>query len=293
MKVAIFGKKISRDALAKIQSLFDILHNKNVETIFYQPFFKCLSKKKPITLYSLKTFSHHYDLNKSFNYLISIGGDGTILDAVTFIRNKNIPIIGINTGRLGFLSNISTTNIKESISQILNNNITIEERALLKITAKDKLSIDFNFALNEISFIKKDSGSMITINVFADNVYANTYWADGLIIATPTGSTAYSLSVSGPIVMPNSNNIILSPIAPHTLTVRPIVIKDSTKLKIDIEGRNKNYLLTLDSRSEKISSSNEFYITKANFTIKIVNINNNSYFSMLRNKLMWGVDKRN
>ena len=251
MKIAIFGKKIKRDSFSQIQKLFDILHNKNIEIYFYEPFFKCLNKKISIKLYETKTFKHHYDLNKSFDFLISIGGDGTILDAVTFIRNKNIPIIGINTGRLGFLSNISKSNIEESINNILNGKYKIEERALLKLTAKDKLSNDFNFALNEISFTKRDSGSMITIDVFVDDIFANTYWADGLIIATPTGSTAYSLSVGGPIVIPNSNNFIIAPIAPHTLTVRPIVIQDSSKLKIKISGRNKNYLLTLDSRTKK------------------------------------------
>ncbi len=293
MKIAIFGKKIKRDSFSQIQKLFDILNKNDVKVVFYEPFFKCLNQKNSIKLHNTETFKYHYDLNKSFDFLISIGGDGTILDAVTFIRNKNIPIIGINTGRLGFLSNISKSNIEESINNILNNNYTTEKRTLLKLTSKDKLSKEFNFALNEISFTKRDSGSMITIDVFIDDIFANTYWADGLIIATPTGSTAYSLSVGGPIVVPNSNNIIISPIAPHTLTVRPIIIKDSSKLKIKISGRNRNYLLTLDSRNEKISLSNEFYITKANFTIKIVNISDNSYFSMLRNKLMWGVDKRN
>ncbi len=293
MKIAIFGKKIKRDSFSHIQKLFDILNTQNIDTYFYEPFYKCLNKKASIKLYSKKTFKYHYDINKSFNFLISIGGDGTILDAVTLIRNKNIPIIGINTGRLGFLSNISKTEIEDSITKILNNNYKIEERTLLKITSKSKITNDFNFALNEISFIKKDSGSMISIDVYIDDIFANTYWADGLIISTPTGSTAYSLSVGGPIVIPNSKNIIISPIAPHTLTVRPIVIQDSAKLKIKISGRNKNYLLTLDSRSIKITSSNEFYITKANFTIKIVNISSDLYFSMLRNKLMWGVDKRN
>ena len=291
MKAAIFGKNVKKESEKYITELLDVFDNNNVDYIMYEPLVKSLKRNKKSA--SIKTFYNHNELTKDIDFVFCLGGDGTILDAVTYVRDKNIPIVGINIGRLGFLADISKENIAEAVNDILNKKFTIEERALLELETTDNNFSDFNYALNELTIVKKDTASMITIHVYLDDIFVNSYWADGLIISTPSGSTAYSLSVGGPIVVPNSENFIITPIAPHTLTVRPIVIKDDKKITIKIEGRSKNYLLTLDSRSEKISASSVIEITKSSNIIKFVKFSEIDYYSTIRNKLMWGVDKRN
>ncbi len=291
MKAAIFGKNVKKESVKYITELLSVFDDNDVEYLMFEPLLKSLKQNKNSSI--IKTFLKHEELTSDIDFVFCLGGDGTILDAITYVRDKNIPIVGINIGRLGFLSDISKENIKEAVNDVLNKRFTIEERVLLELDTVDNNFSDFNYALNELTVVKKDTASMITIHVYLDDIFVNSYWADGLIISTPSGSTAYSLSVGGPIVVPNSENFIITPIAPHTLTVRPIVIKDDKKITIKIEGRSKNYLLTLDSRSEKISSSSVIKITKSTNTIKFVKFSEIDYFSTIRNKLMWGVDKRN
>ncbi|WP_372644489.1 NAD kinase, partial [Ancylomarina sp.] len=216
------------------------------------------------------------------------------LDAVTVVQDSGIPIVGVNSGRLGFMADIAREEIPAAISDIFEGNYSIEERTLLKVQTKDNgLFKDFNYALNEFTVHKKDSASMITIHTYIDGEYLNSYWADGLIIATPTGSTAYSLSVGGPILIPNTQNFVISPISPHNLTVRPIVLPNHQEITLKVEGRSDSYLASLDSRSVSFEALNELKISKADFKIKVLKLKTHSFYSTLRNKLMWGVDKRN
>lgn len=215
-----------------------------------------------------------------------------MLKAVTFVRESNIPIMGINTGRLGFISSISAGQIDDAINDILKANFKINERALLELTTENNLFKDKNFALNEVAISKKDTSSMIRIDAFVDEEFLNTYWADGLVISTPTGSTGYSLSCGGPIIMPGTNNIIVTPNAPHNLNVRPIVLNDKSVLKLKVDDRDQLALVSLDSRSRAFDSDTELLIKKADFKIKLIQPQDNSFTSTIRNKLMWGLDKR-
>ena len=293
MKIAIYGRSYSEEVNSSIEVLFTQLIDEEVEVLIYQPFYSFLKERvkslpKHVTLYN-----YHSDLDSTVDAMISIGGDGTILDAVTLIRDSEIPILGVNTGRLGFLASISKDEIKDSIVKLLQKRFKIDERALIKLDAKNDLFGDFNYALNEFSVHKKESSSMITIQVFVNGEYLNTYWADGLIVATTTGSTAYSLSCGGPIMIPGSQNVIITPIAPHTLTVRPVVLSSSEDISIKVEGRGKNFLAALDSRTEVIDSSYELKLSKSDFRVKIIQLEGTSYLTTLRNKLNWGIDRRN
>ena len=215
-----------------------------------------------------------------------------MLKAVTYIRELNIPIMGINTGRLGFISSISATQISDAINDILKKEYTINERTLLELNTNKNLFKDKNFALNEVAVSKKDTSSMIRIDAFIDDEFLNTYWADGLVISTPTGSTGYSLSCGGPIITPGTNNIIITPNAPHNLNVRPIVINDNSVIKLKVEDRGQLALVSLDSRSRAFDSETELIIKKTDFKIKLIQPQNNSFTTTIRNKLMWGLDKR-
>jgi NAD+ kinase len=225
--------------------------------------------------------------------MFSIGGDGTFLETLTFVRDSGIPIIGINTGRLGFLANIAKTEINKAIDSLANKKIKIEKRSLISVTSQSKLFGEVNYGLNELTILKKDTSSLITINAYINGDFLNSYFADGLIVATPTGSTAYSLSCGGPLVMPCSQNFIITPIASHNLNVRPLVISDDSIITLKVEGRSSNYLVSLDSRSEVIDSSIELTLKKAEFSANLIQIENQNFFNTIRNKLLWGLDKRN
>ncbi len=238
-------------------------------------------------------FNEPFPKNSDIDIVFSIGGDGTFLDAVSYVREKEIPIVGINSGRLGFLANISKKEIPSALKAINEKRFNLEERTLLEVNTDKKYFKEFNFALNEVTVLKRDSGSMITIKVYVNGEYLNTYWADGLILATPTGSTAYSLSLGGPIVIPGSSNFIITPIAPHNLTVRPIVLPDNYDITIKVSGRAENYLLSIDSQSVVVEKNTKICIKAASFKVKTVRIENNTFFNNIRDKLMWGFDKRN
>ena len=226
-------------------------------------------------------------------FIISIGGDGTFIRASHFIARSRIPIVGINHGRMGFLADIQKEEVELFAKQILSNNFTIEERPFIELHSSKNIFGTENYALNEISISKKDSSHLMTIHIWINEEYLGSLWADGILIATPTGSTAYSLSLGGPILTPSSKNLIINTIAPHSLTVRPLIITDDSEIKLQIEGRDKKYNISLDSKTESFESSNILTITKSDTNLRIIKIKGKTYFKTLRNKLMWGLDIRN
>lgn len=294
MKVALYGKKIEKKHIVEIQTLFELLHKNKVEYIVHNYLTTSIVEHNLIELESVKFFNSYNDLkNFGISFVLSIGGDGTFLDTILLIRDLKIPILGINTGRLGFLSNTPTSEIKTAIKDLINGNYSTEERSLLRLESnKNHFGMD-NHALNEISILKSDSSSMITINTELNGTHLNSYWTDGLIISTATGSTAYSLSCGGPIMMPGSGNFVITPIAPHNLNVRPIVIDDDAILKITVESRAEKNLVAMDSRSEELLNGEILTIQKADYKISIVQLQNQSFVNSLRNKLNWGLDHRN
>ena len=242
-----------------------------------------------------KTFNSYEDLDTSYDLFFSIGGDGTILRTITLVQDLNIPILGINTGRLGFLATIQKEEIKDAISKIINKEFTVIDRSVLAIETIPEYGdiTHMNFALNEITVARKDTTSMITVKTHLNDEYLTSYWADGLIVATPTGSTGYSLSCGGPVITPNNNSFVLTPIAPHNLNARPLVIPDNTKITLEVAGREDNYLISLDSRIATVSIHTIINIQKAPFTAKLVELEGQSFLKTLRKKLLWGEDKRN
>ena len=293
MTIALLGSKYPEHFKKYIQHLIKKLENEHVKLIIEEDFYSFLKKNIRFKK-THQTFNTHEGLkgDDDTDFLFSIGGDGTLLKAVTYIKDSDIPILGINTGRLGFISSISADQIEDAVNDIIKNHYTINERTLLELKTNNNLFKETNFALNEVAVSKKDTSSMIRVDAFVDNDFLNTYWADGLVISTPTGSTGYSLSCGGPIIMPGTNNIIITPNAPHNLNVRPIVIDDNSIIKLKVEDRDQLALVSLDSRSRSFDSSTELIIKKANFKIKLVQPQNNSFTTTIRNKLMWGLDKR-
>ena len=292
MRIAIFGMTFPETSKNYLQHLIKKIENENSQIIIEEQFFKSFKKNIRFNTQPL-LFNDHESLKGNADYLISIGGDGTLLKATTYIRNSNIPIMGINTGRLGFISSISTDQIDAALTDLYKENYKIDNRTLLEVTTSNELFGKQNFALNEVAVTKKDTSSMIKVDAYIDNEFLNSYWADGLIVSTPTGSTGYSLSCGGPIIMPHTGNIIITPIAQHNLNVRPIVVEDESTIKLKVVDRDDLALISLDSRSRAFESSVEIIIKKAGFNIKLINPNFNSFLSTVRNKLMWGIDKRN
>ncbi len=292
MKIAIYGRSTNDNTSEHIQLLFQKLNECKAELLIYEPFYHFLKQKLQINS-SAKTFNSHTDINGKVDYMLSVGGDGTFLETLAFVRNSGIPILGINTGRLGFLANVAKTEINSAIDTLSQKKYSIEKRTLLSLAAPINLFGEVNYGLNELTLLKKDSSSMITIHTYINGDYLNSYFADGLIIATPTGSTAYSLSCGGPLVMPGSQNFVITPIAPHNLNVRPLVISDSSVITLKVEGRSSHYLVSLDSRSEVIDASIELKIQKADFYANLIQLENQNFFNTMRNKLLWGLDKRN
>ncbi|TDQ30322.1 NAD kinase [Tenacibaculum caenipelagi] len=293
-KVAIYGQAYTALAEKEVKILLSVLERHNIVVFFEQQFYdlfienKSLSKKYP-------TYSHFEDLSNSFDVMFTIGGDGTILRAVTYVRDLNIPILGINTGRLGFLATIQKDQIEEAIDLILKKEYTLQERSLLQIetTPDTKEFSELNFALNEVTIARRNTTSMIGIKTFLNTEYLTNYWADGLIIATPTGSTGYSLSCDGPVILPDSKSFVITPIAPHNLNARPMVIPDETNIFLEVSAREKDFLISLDSRITTVPQETKIKIQKASFTIKSILPKNQSHLKTLRGKLLWGEDTRN
>ncbi len=291
VKIAIYSYKLDDKYLSFIQLLLQKLLDKDVDVLVYQAFYNDLSQHFELDK-GLNVFENHTDLN-DVNYLFSIGGDGTLLKTITYVRDKNIPILGINTGRLGFLTSIATEEVDNAIDAVLKGNFDLDTRTLLSLDTENNLFGEVNYALNEITLQKKDTSSMVTIQVYLGGEFLNSYWADGLIISTPTGSTAYSLSCNGPIILPGSGNIIINPIAPHNLNVRPVVVPDDAELTLKIAGRTENFLVALDSRSLTVPLSSELKIRKSSHQINLIRLKDYSFLNTLRTKLIWGQDKRN
>jgi len=291
-KIALFGKSLEREDVIYLQQLLDKLKLLNCDLLIYEPFYRKISQSVSLQC-SFSLFNTHEDLKSGAQMLFSIGGDGTLLDTITLVRHSGIPVLGVNLGRLGFLSSISKDEILQVIDEVIRGNYILEQRTLLELSSPEKLFAELNFALNELSITKSDAHSLAVINVFVDGRFLNTYWSDGLLIATPTGSTAYSLSCFGPIVTPDSENFVITPIASHNLTVRPIIIPDKCTIRITVGGRNNRYQIGLDSRYNSMESSDELLIRKANFNINLVQLRSKDFFSTIREKLLWGKDQRN
>jgi len=293
-KVAVFGQTYTVGADKEIKILLTSLEAHNIVIFFEKNFYNALKEHQHLDK-KYPTFSKFEDLNSSFDMFFSIGGDGTMLRAVTYVRDLNIPILGINTGRLGFLANVKKDEITESINLLVEGEYRIQERTLLSIETKPSVKKfqELSFALNEITIARKNTTSMIGVETYLNGEYLTNYWSDGLIIATPTGSTGYSLSCNGPVVSPNSKNLVLTPIAPHNLNARPMIIPDDTAIELRVDSREKDYLISLDSRITSVSRKTRIFIKKSSFTIKSVIPSNQSFLTTLRTKLLWGEDTRN
>lgn len=292
MKVAIFGQFYHNTSGASITTLIDILKKKHATIFIEANFYDLIQSKNIIEHSNLQTYTK---LDDTYDMLFSIGGDGTILRAVTYIKDLNIPIVGINTGRLGFLATIQDDKIPAALESIFNQEYSISERTLLNIktSPENKTISTLDFALNEIAVSRKNTTSMITVETYLDGEYLTSYWADGLIIATPTGSTGYSLSCNGPVITPGTGSFVITPIAPHNLNARPLLIPDDTEITLKVNGREDNHLVSLDSRIATLSNDTIITLKKADFKVKIVELNTESFLKTLRKKLLWGEDRRN
>lgn len=289
MRIAFFGRNFDTSFATPIEAFINHLVKNEVEIVVEECFKAHLNER---IKNSFSTFSGTNELVEC-DYIISIGGDGTVLDTVSLVKNTEIPILGINTGRLGFLSNIDVDSVISAADALLSKNYELDKRSLLTVDCEGlDLGIN-NFALNEVTVHKKDTSSMITIHTYFNDTFVNSYWADGLIVSTPTGSTAYSLSCGGPIVMPGSQNVLLTPIAPHNLNVRPLVIPQKGTISLTANGRDETFFLTLDSKSYSVKNNSRVTISMCPFTISLVNLKQQNFFSTIRNKLHWGIDKRN
>ncbi len=292
MKIAVYGKQFNQSVLPFIRQVFSSLEQHDAEISVYSELNDFIVGQENFSI-KHTVFNSYEDIKNRIDVMLTLGGDGTILGTVDIIRDSGIPVIGINFGRLGFLASINKNDIAAAIHAVVNGQYTLDHRALLAIEADPGVFKNRNTALNDITIHKRDDAAMITIHAFLNDEFLNTYWGDGIIVSTPTGSTAYSLSCGGPIVFPQSGNFVITPISPHNLNVRPIVISDDRKLTFKVETRSTNYLISCDSKTETIDTPNIFTIRKANYGLNLVRLNNESYLSTLRNKLMWGLDTRN
>ena len=293
MKVAIFCQTYQEDTLQYVMELLKELEKENAQVAIEKDFYTFFSASCVLNGYH--TFSDSEGLDASYDMFISFGGDGTILRATTFVRDLGIPIVGVNTGRLGFLSTFNKEEVRKVVQEFINGSYNIVERSLVAVCKSTNIPEleTLNFALNEITVSRKDTTSMISVETYLNGEYLTSYWADGLIISTPTGSTGYSLSCGGPVIVPTAKSLVLTPIAPHNLNARPLVISDETQIRLKVSGREENHLISLDSRIASVENGKEILIKKADFTIKMIEYTSESFLKTLRNKLLWGEDRRN
>jgi len=293
LSIAVYGREFNQSVIGYVGELFTYLRERNVQVYIYHDFHTFLKKLCKVD-FKFKKFKTHKDLPKDISFMLSLGGDGTMLSAATLIGDSGIPIAGINFGRLGFLANISKNKIEEALDQILNNQYTVQPRALLQVESSDgTIKAGVSNALNDITVFRYDSSAMITVHAVLNGELLNSYWSDGLIIATPTGSTAYSLSCGGPIIMPGSGNFVITPVSPHNLNVRPIVVSEDMELRLNIESRTEKYIVSCDSKSYTLSTKTSLLITKAPYHVNLIRLKDDQYFGILREKLLWGIDVRN
>lgn len=284
MRIALYGRAYSSDYEGLMTEVLKILREAGVQIMAYSGLMNHTD---------IQTFSSYEQLKGNADMLFSFGGDGTMLDSVELVRDSGIPVLGINTGRLGFLASVSPKETIDAVKHIINGNYDVEKRSLVQLIGQEERFKGINYALNELSVMRKDGSSLIVINVYVDDKLLNTYWADGLILATPTGSTAYSLSAGGPIVAPNNDSFLITPISAHNLSVRPVVISDKSVVKIKVDGRCDAYDLSLDSRTKLVDKTLELEVKKADFCFNMVQLPGKDFFKAIRNKLLWGNDVRN
>jgi NAD+ kinase len=292
MKIAVYSRILEEDKRSDIQSLFDELENQKISTVVFLPFFEELKNRIRLPE-GTGTFYLSDDLNEEIDFVISLGGDGTLLDTVTLVRNKGIPIMGINFGRLGFLAGIGRERLTDAVKALSRQTCVIDKRTMIHLDASISLFGHTPFALNEFSIHKRDTAPMIKIRTYVNGEFLNTYWCDGLIVATPTGSTGYSLSCNGPVVFPDSGTFAITPVAPHNLNVRPIVVPDTSVISFEIESRNDQIICALDSRREIVTKNLQLAVKKESFYLNLVRLTENNFLHTLHNKLTWGLDKRN
>jgi NAD+ kinase len=292
MKAAIYSRIMEDDQKEDVQLFFDELTKQKIEPVIFHHFFDQV--KESITLPAdTKTFSLAEDLSEEIEFIISLGGDGTLLDTITLVRNKDISIMGINFGRLGFLASIGRNEVKIAVKAIAKRSYVVDKRTMIHLDANIPMFGNVPYALNEFSIHKRDVASMIKIHTYLNGEFLNTYWADGLIVATPTGSTGYSLSCNGPVVFPDSGSFVITPVAPHNLNVRPIIVPDDNVISFEIESRSEQVICALDSRREIVNKHVQLAVRKESFSINLVRLSENNFLQTLRNKLTWGLDKRN
>ncbi|GAB2462670.1 NAD kinase [Hymenobacter qilianensis] len=291
MKIAIIGKPLDDSTLPFVQALLDDLVSRQTEILIAESFHSSLSSR--LRLPEKITIFQRGDSLRGVQFVLSIGGDGTLLDTVTYVGSLQIPILGINTGRLGFLATITPERIAQAIDALYKGHFVIEERSLIRVETDPDVFGKINFGLNEFSILKRDTSSMIVVHTYIDGEYLNSYWADGLIVATPTGSTGYSLSCGGPVMLPQTNNFIIAPVCPHNLNVRPLIVSDRSVISFEIEGRSNNFLLSLDSRSVPVEANVQIAVRRENFGARLVKLNHVNFLTTLRSKLNWGLDRRN
>lgn len=293
MKIAIYSRFLKKDHISFVQILFDSLAKRDVELFIFEEYYQSFDDRIKIQQ-KLEFFKEHKDLKvQKIDFMISLGGDGTILDVVTIVRDTGVPIMGINLGRLGFLAMIEKSRIEQALDALYSDSYTLDQRSVLYLESSPSIFGDKNFALNDFTILKRDTSSMVIIHTYVNGEFLNSYWADGIIVATPTGSTGYSLSCGGPIIFPKSGNFIITPVAPHNLNVRPIVLSDNAVISFEVEGRAKNFLCTLDSRYETIDTHFQLAVRKADFQVNLVRFTDRNFLYMIREKLNWGIDSRN
>ena len=292
MKIAIYSRGIENNQLQDINLLLKELVSLGVEPVFFQDFFNQIYAAINIDC-KYSTFNSSAEMDNSIDCMISLGGDGTLLDTVTLVKDSGIPVLGVNYGRLGFLANIGKEEIHPALEALVNRKYVLDKRTLIHLDANIPLFGETPYALNEFSLHKKDSSPMIKIHTYLNGEFLNTYWADGLIVATPTGSTGYSLSCNGPVVFPESASFVITPVAPHNLNIRPIIVPDENIISFEVEGRTDGFLCTLDSRREIVTKEIQLAVKKEQFHINLIRLNENNFLQTLRNKLSWGLDKRN
>ena len=292
MNIAIYGRTFSQHKANDVKAIFDVISTFDTKFIIYEPYLNHL--RRELNLKSdFATFNSRHDLKGNADFLLSIGGDGTLLDTVSLIHDSLIPVIGINTGRLGFLSSVFVEELSHTLDCLAKRHYVVDSRSLLRLEASNNLFGEHNIALNDLVLQNKQSSSMMTIDAYLNGEYLNSYWADGLIISTPTGSTGYSLSCGGPIMMPQAESFIITPIAPHNLNVRPVIVSDKNVISLEVKGRSESFLATLDSRSETFDETVQLAVKKEDFPFNLIRLSNENFLTTLRKKLNWGLDKRN
>jgi NAD+ kinase len=292
MKVAIYSRVVDFGYREDIQEFFNSLANQRIDIVIFEPFFHQIVHSIQLKE-TINTFRESKDLDDSIDFLISLGGDGTLLDTVTLVRDKNIPVLGINFGRLGFLASIGKEEIATAVTALAKRSFVVDKRSLVHLNSNIPLFGDVPYALNEFAIHKTDTSPMIKIHTYLNGEFMNTYWADGLIVSTPTGSTGYSLSCNGPVIFPDSGSFVITPVAPHNLNIRPIVVPDNNVISFEVEGRTEHFICAMDSRKEVVEKNVQLAVKRENFTLSLVRLNENNFLQTLRTKLSWGLDTRN